>query len=63
MVQNKQSFVFLDPVDQILRKDYDSIVQNPMDLGTVGRKMENDRYQKTDGFYDDILLTFINSVV
>ena len=61
LVQNKQSFVFLDPVDQMLCKDYASIVQKPMDLGTVGRKIEKGAYKTTDGFKDDILLIFSNA--
>jgi len=61
LVQNKQSFVFLDPVDQMLYEDYASIVQKPMDLGTVGKKIEKGAYKTTDGFKDDILLIFSNA--
>jgi hypothetical protein len=61
LVQNKQSFVFLDPVDQMLCKDYASIVKKPMDLGTVSRKIEKGEYKTTDGFKDDILLIFSNA--
>ena len=53
---------FLEPVDpeKLSLHDYRDIVKQPMDLGTVKKKMENRQYRKPEEFAADVRLTFTN---
>lgn len=42
-------------------KDYNEIVTQPMDLGTVTERLANGEYSKEEEFVDDVLLTFNNA--
>ncbi|CAD8202096.1 unnamed protein product [Paramecium pentaurelia] len=58
----KQSWYFLEPVDvnryQIF--DYYDIVKNPMDLGTIKSKLQNNSYKCFKEYHIDMLLVFEN---
>lgn len=51
---------FLTPVDLTLYHDYMSIVQRPMDLSTIRRKLDNWYYGDEEEMYTDIRLIFSN---
>ena len=54
---------FLAPVDPVLLKipDYPTIVKNPMDFGTISKKLSEGAYQDTDTFASDVRQVFYNS--
>ena len=56
---------FLAPVDPVLLNipDYPKIVKNPMDFGTIGKKLGEGAYQDTDTFASDVRLVFNNSYI
>ena len=56
---------FLAPVDPVLLKipDYPTIVKNPMDFGTISKKLSEGAYQDTDTFASDVRLVFNNSYI
>ncbi|CAI2179828.1 546_t:CDS:10 [Funneliformis geosporum] len=47
---------FLEPVDTSIVTDYSTIITNPMDLGTMRRKVENNEYPSIDAFKDDLAI-------
>ncbi|EEF37549.1 bromodomain-containing protein, putative [Ricinus communis] len=53
----------LEPVDpdKLQIPDYFSIITNPMDLGTVKSKLENNQYFESEEFAADVRLTFSNA--
>jgi uncharacterized membrane-anchored protein YhcB (DUF1043 family) len=55
--------LFLAPVDPIALEipDYFDIVAKPMDLGTVKRNLESNKYPSSDHFAADVRLTFENA--
>jgi len=54
--------IFLFPVDPVRQgiPDYPEIVKNPMDLGTVKRKLDERKYLGPDDFCADMRLIFSN---
>ena len=60
--KNRFCWPFQKPVDAVELNipDYYSVVKNPMDLGTVKRKLENFEYQMGDEALTDIRLVFDN---
>ncbi|GMG19332.1 unnamed protein product [Ambrosiozyma monospora] len=56
------SFPFLQPVDPVALDcpTYFEIVKEPMDLGTVGSKLQNGEYENADQFERDVRLVFQN---
>ena len=46
--------IFQDPVDMEDFPDYEEIVDQPMDLGTVRQKLNNRKYQAPENFARDI---------
>jgi hypothetical protein len=63
--KNKNSFLFLEPVDwkTLGLTDYLSIVKRPMDLGTVSAKLAQDQYSGINNFFDDIYLVWSNCML
>ncbi|KAJ3257112.1 hypothetical protein HK103_004940 [Boothiomyces macroporosus] len=61
----KISFWFKEPVDPVALNlpTYTTIVKNPMDLGTVKKKLDNDEYGTEEEFAADVRLTFENSIL
>ncbi|XP_047943407.1 transcription factor GTE11-like isoform X2 [Salvia hispanica] len=55
---------FNEPVDPVKLKipDYFEIIKNPMDLGTIKRKLEKNMYSGAKEFAADVLLTFENAM-
>lgn len=60
--KHKRAIAFLDPVDPIQFNipDYFDIVKNPMDLGTVEKKLMNEEYPTVEAFKADVQLIFDN---
>ncbi|CEP01565.1 Bromo domain-containing protein [Plasmodiophora brassicae] len=54
---------FLDPVDweELGIPDYPEIIKNPMDLGTIKKKLEDGKYANEQEFADDVRLTWNNA--
>ena len=69
LLKNKRVWPFENPVDAKALKlgDYKKIVKKPMDLGTVGTKLEEGKYtdleQSGEEFYKDVVLTFDNALL
>lgn len=55
---------FLRPVDPELdgALDYLDVISNPMDLGTVNRKLETGQYRTAREWYNDLMLIWTNSM-
>lgn len=58
----KGSFWFYEPVDTVKFNimDYFEIITNPMDLGTLKKKLNHNAYTKADEFVSDMRLIFSN---
>ena len=69
LLKNKRVWPFENSVDAKTLKlgDYKKIVKKPMDLGTVGTKLEEGKYtdleQSGEEFYKDVVLTFDNALL
>ena len=69
LLKNKRVWPFAEPVDPKALKlgDYKKVIKKPMDLKTVGTKLEEDKYKslETSGeeFYNDVVLTFDNALL
>ena len=67
--KNKRAWMFETPVDPMALglRDYFKIVKKPMDLGTVGSKLEKGEYKNLDKsgkeFHSDEMLTFDNALL
>jgi hypothetical protein len=68
LLKNKRVWPFEEAVDPkaLQLGDYKKIVKKPMDLGTVGKKLEEGRYKNLEEsgeeFYSDVVLTFDNAL-
>ncbi|TVU26505.1 hypothetical protein EJB05_29057 [Eragrostis curvula] len=64
MDQGDKSLLFLHPVDPVVYgiPDYFDVIRNPMDLGTVKKKLANRQYASTNEFAADVRLTFSNAM-
>ncbi|KAI9741173.1 MAG: hypothetical protein M1834_002886 [Cirrosporium novae-zelandiae] len=56
------SFAFREPVDPVALgiPTYFSIIKNPMDLKTIGTKLETNQYENAKDFHSDVKLMFNN---
>ena len=65
MLSRNESSVFRDPVDwkSLGLLDYPEIVQKPMDLGTIKKKIENDDYNTVEDIATDIRLVWSNCML
>ena len=63
--KNKNSWPFLEPVDYVGMNipHYIEIVREPMDLQTIARNLEADKYATISQFYADIELIVSNSLL
>ena len=59
---HKLAFPFLTPVDwnSLTLPSYPSIIKKPMDLSTVAKKLENDKYKRVEKFFADLYLIWDN---
>jgi hypothetical protein len=64
MMSHKFGWIFNEPVDAIKLglHDYHQIIQKPMDLGTIKKKISNGVYDLPREFCDDVRLTFANAM-
>ncbi|GJN07269.1 hypothetical protein PR202_ga25088 [Eleusine coracana subsp. coracana] len=64
LMDNKSSLLFHQPVDPLVYgiPDYFDIIRDPMDLGTVKKKLTNRKYTNIDEFAADVRLTFSNAM-
>jgi len=65
LMTHKDSWVFNEPVDpvKLCIPDYLEIIQNPMDLGTINKKLHDGCYRNPEDFAFDVRLTFSNAMV
>jgi len=54
------SQIFLEPVDPQQFPDYHKFIHNPMDLSTIKKKLEKNKYQTIEDFRSDVSLIFSN---
>jgi hypothetical protein len=56
------SKVFLKPVDPVTLgiDDYFDVIKNPMDIGTIRRRIERNKYKHPEEIAADMDLMFIN---
>jgi hypothetical protein len=61
---HEHGWVFSDPVDPVLLNvpDYFEVIQEPMDLGTVEKRLECGEYRFFEDFQVDTLLIFDNAL-
>lgn len=64
LMDSNLSLLFREPVDPVVYgiPDYFDIIKNPMDLGTVKKKLTNRQYASIDEFAADVRLTFSNAL-
>eukprot|EP01119_Soliformovum_irregulare_P011421 TRINITY_DN2851_c0_g1_i1.p1 TRINITY_DN2851_c0_g1~~TRINITY_DN2851_c0_g1_i1.p1 ORF type:complete len:193 (+),score=34.66 TRINITY_DN2851_c0_g1_i1:224-802(+) len=60
--RHKYANVFYEPVDLATNMDYLAVIKNPMDLGTVERKLNSGEYPTHRMFAEDIRLVFRNAL-
>jgi hypothetical protein len=62
---HEHGWVFNCPVDpvELGLPDYFDIIKNPMDLGTINKKLEKGEYTSVEGFDKDVRLTFDNAML
>lgn len=65
LISRQESQVFRDPVNwkELGLFDYRDIVKNPMDLGTIKTKIENNKYTKIEEIAEDIRLVWFNCML
>lgn len=64
LMTHKHAWVFNEPVDVkgLGLHDYFKIIQKPMDLGTIKKKLESATYLSPMEFAEDVRLTFSNAM-
>jgi E1A/CREB-binding protein len=64
LIDHECSWIFMQPVDpvELNLPDYFDIIKNPMDLGTIKKKAENNGYKSLSEFDADVRLTFDNAI-
>ncbi|XP_071513894.1 nucleosome-remodeling factor subunit NURF301 [Panulirus ornatus] len=60
LIQHKNAWPFLEPVDPSEVPDYYKVVKEPMDLKTVESRVEEKSYQRLAQFIGDVMLVFDN---
>jgi E1A/CREB-binding protein len=62
---HEHGWVFNCPVDpvELGLPDYFDIIKNPMDLGTINKKLEKGEYTSVEAFDKDVRLTFDNAML
>lgn len=65
LMKHKHGWVFNTPVDAAALKlyNYHTIINNPMDLGTIKSKLSKNEYESPLAFASDVRLTFQNAMV
>ncbi|KAK8737071.1 hypothetical protein OTU49_004786, partial [Cherax quadricarinatus] len=60
LIQHKNAWPFLEPVDPSEVPDYYKVVKEPMDLKTVESRVEERSYRRLAQFIGDVMLVFDN---
>ncbi|KZV96896.1 hypothetical protein EXIGLDRAFT_642769 [Exidia glandulosa HHB12029] len=61
-IKKKDDYAFfLNPVDPAVAPGYKDVVKNPMDLGTMSKKVDRGRYKTLDDFTKDFNLVIDNA--
>mmetsp|Transcript_20836 Transcript_20836/g.26993 ORF Transcript_20836/g.26993 Transcript_20836/m.26993 type:complete len:1056 (+) Transcript_20836:177-3344(+) len=62
---HKLAWIFSEPVDPIKLglSDYFQVIQHPMDLGTIRKRLEQFEYYDLDQIESDVSLTFSNAIL
>jgi len=63
--KHKHAWIFHEPVnpEKLNIPDYLVIIKEPMDFGTIKRKLKHNEYLKCDEFIYDVNLVFNNCIV
>lgn len=56
----EEAWPFREPVDTSLAPDYRSVVEHPMDLGTIRRKVADNAYTSLSHWFSDMERVFKN---
>ncbi|EAU92016.1 hypothetical protein CC1G_06003 [Coprinopsis cinerea okayama7 len=59
-IDNRDAEAFLKPVSRVEVPDYYDYITNPMDLGTMAKKVKNKQYKSKREFKDDLDLIWSN---
>ncbi|KAL0363523.1 UNVERIFIED_CONTAM: Transcription factor GTE12 [Sesamum calycinum] len=64
-MSHPDGWIFSEPVDPVKLNipDYFSVITDPMDLGTIKRKLEGNMYFGAEDFAADVRLTFSNAML
>lgn len=57
----ENSWPFINPVNKKFIKDYYDVIEQPMDLSTMSKKVQTNQYQSREAFINDVRLIFENS--
>ncbi|KAJ8428040.1 hypothetical protein Cgig2_007617 [Carnegiea gigantea] len=64
LLKHRVAFPFKKPVNpvELCIPDYFDIIKNPMDLGTIKQKLDDNKYRDSEEFESDVRLTFSNAM-
>ena len=60
--KHEYGYVFHTPVDKTQAFRYEFYIKNPIDFGTIKKKLSSGRYEFLEQFLDDIQLVFDNCI-
>lgn len=63
--KGNQAYFFHEPVDPIKMEvpNYFMVIKNPMDLGTIKKRLSNNFYESPQQFLDDVSLIYDNCIL
>jgi len=64
LTEHENAWIFMQPVDpvELNLPDYFDVIKNPMDLGSIKKRMDNNCYKVISEFAADVRLTFDNAI-
>lgn len=64
LMNHPLAIAFLEPVDPEAEglPNYKKVIKRPMDLGTIKKKLHDDKYKTVDEFVEDINLVWQNAI-